>query len=301
MRFLILSLIVIFSSFFADLVSAQMSSANFEIRWDTIGAGGSDDSTSASYQLRDTIGNTGIGNSSSANYDARAGYRQGIFDQVISFDLFTQSNSNTEATALVGNTVTVAGTTGFSTGNMVAVIQDLGSSQVAGIGEITGIAGNNITLDNIETGGPALVIDGTNDYLYRMSGSSVGFGTVDDTDYSTALVGWEVTVDTDDGYTVYVLEDGNLRDGANDIDDVVDGAVTLGSEEYGARSSDQTLAGSTFDTADTAFTGSFQEVGTKGSLSYKSRDFLTLKATVAAGTPEGDYSHTISLISSGNF
>lgn len=301
MRFLILSIIVVFSSFFADFVSAQMSSANFEIRWDTIGAGGSDDSTSASYQLRDTIGNSAIGDSGSTNYDLRAGYRQGIYDQVISFDLFTQNSSNTEATALVGNTVTVSGTAGFSTGDMVALIQDIGSSQVSGIGEIIGIAGNNITIDNIETGGPALVIDGTNDYLYQMSGSSIGFGTVDETDYSTALVGWEVTVDTDGGYTVFVIEDGNLRDGANDIDDVLDGTVTLGSEEYGARSSDQTLAASTFDTADTAFTSSFQEVGTKGTLSFESRDFLTLKAAVAAATPEGDYSHTISLISSGNF
>lgn len=301
MRFLLLSLIIVTSLFLADSVLAQMSSANFEIRWDTLGIGGSDTSSSASYQMRDTLGNTGIGGSSSTNYDLRAGYRQGIFDQVISFDLFTQSTSGVNATALVGTTVTVSSTSGMSVGDIVAVIEDVGVGQQAGIGKILNIAGNDLTLDEIETGGPALVIDGANDSVYRMNQSSINFGTVDETTLYQRLLGWEVTIDVPNGYSVFVIEDQDLTSGADTIADVADGSVDAGSEEYGGISSDATLAGSTFDTQDTAFTGAFQEVDTEAASSFASKDFLTVKTAIAAGTTEGNYSHTLSLIASGNF
>lgn len=301
MRIFALALIVIISSFLAEMVSAQMSSTNYEIRWDTVGVGGDDTSSSATYQVRDTLGNQAIGDSTSSTYDLRAGYRQGVYDQVISFDVYTQASSSTTASALAANTVTVANTSGLAVGQMVVIIQDQGVSQVAGVGEIASILGNDVTLDGIETGAGALTIDGTDDYLYRMSGSSVDFGTMTDSDLGQSIVSWEVTADVDNGFTVYAIDDGNMRDGANDVDDVADGTVTAGSEEYGARASDTTLASSTFDTQDTGFTTDYQEVNTESSLAHESRDFLTLKAAVSAGTATGSYSHTLSLIAAANY
>ena len=114
-------------------------------------------------------------------------------------------------------------------------------------------------------------------------------------------MGFEVTAETDNGYVVQVFDDGNLRDGANDIDDVADGTVTAGAEEYGGRSSDTSLADSTFDSADTGFTTSFTNVATESSASFASRNFVTIKAAMSSASSNGSYAHTLSFIASGNF
>ncbi len=98
-----------------------------------------------------------------------------------------------------------------------------------------------------------------------------------------------------------MLEDDNLSSGANDIDDVGDGSVTVGSEEYGAISSDSSLSASTFDTADTAFTTSFQDIADESDVSFESRNFLELKAAIDGSTEDGSYSQTLTFILSGNF
>lgn len=52
---------------------------------------------------------------------------------------------------------------------------------------------------------------------------------------TTTSGSYDVDVGTNaaSGASVYLAEDGNLRNGANDINDVADSAVTAGSEEYG--------------------------------------------------------------------
>src|SRR3990167_3979318 len=99
---------------YASFAHAEMSSTNYQIRWDTFSSGGSDTSSSASYSLRDTTDPSVAGSSSSATYQISAGYRAGVFDQIITFDLFVQ-NTSTErsATNLTGNTVTTD-TTGLA-------------------------------------------------------------------------------------------------------------------------------------------------------------------------------------------
>ncbi|MFH1142840.1 MAG: hypothetical protein ABIH67_03715 [Candidatus Uhrbacteria bacterium] len=294
--FICLTLFVLANSSFA-----AMSSTNYEIRWDSVGLGGSDTSSSASYQLRDTLGDNGSGRSTSDSYLIDAGYRGGIFDKIIAFELFAQSSTTTNATALSGTTITVSDSSSFSSGQKVALIQDFGASQVAGVGEITGISGNDITLDTLDTGGAVISIDGSGDYLYLMNATSINFGSVNENSLAQSVIGWEVNVDVDGGYTVSVIEDANLSSGVNDIDDVSDGSVTAGSEEYGARSSDQSLSNSTFDTQDTAITSSFQEVGSRSSAAFSSRDLLTIKAATASTSINGTYSHNLTIIVSGNY
>lgn len=301
MRFSIFSFIFVGVLTSAIVAHGQMSSTNFEIRWDSVGIGGADTSSSASYQLRDTGGNSSIGNSSSSSYQIAAGYRQGIFDQIITFDVFAQNNaSERSATGLSGTTIT-ADTSGLSIGDYVVVIQNKGGSQVSGIGKIISLGAGTITVDELKDNGTTPVIDGTNDYVYRLTGSSVDLGDIVTSAISTAIIGFDVSADLDGGYVVQVYEDGNLRDGSNDINDVSDGSVTTGSEEYGGRSSDTSLSGSTFDTQDTAFTTALKDVADETDPAFASRNFVTLKACISGSTPNGTYGHQLTFIVSGNY
>ncbi|MBI4591914.1 hypothetical protein HY733_00485 [Candidatus Uhrbacteria bacterium] len=278
-----------------------MSSTNFEIRWDTVNTGGSDTASSTSYLLRDTSEAGVSGSGSSTSYQVTQGYRSGIDDQIITFEVYSQTTaSGRAATALSGLTVT-ADTTGISVNMLIAVVQNLGESQVAAIGRVASIGGGTISVDAWKDGGTFPTIDGTNDYMYPLTSSSVAFGTLSTSSVSTALLAFEVSAANDNGYVVQVVEDGNLRSGSNDIDDVTDGSVSTGLEEYGARSSDTSLSSSTFDTADTAITSTFSDVATESSAIFENRGFLSLKVAINQPTTEGSYSQILSLIASGNF
>ncbi|OGL67062.1 hypothetical protein A2856_01110 [Candidatus Uhrbacteria bacterium RIFCSPHIGHO2_01_FULL_63_20] len=230
-----------------------------------------------------------------------AGYRGGVFDQVITFEVFAQNNgSQRAATAAVGTTITCS-TAGLAEGDFVALVQDEGASQVSAVGRIISIGAGTITVDELRDGGSAPVIDGTADFVYLLDATTAALSTLDNAVVSTALVGFDVTAEVDGGYTVQIADDGNLRDGASDINDVADGTVTAGSEEFGGRSSDTTLVGSSFDTADSAITTSFQEVATRSVVSFESRDFVTLKASISGSTNDGSYANALSFIVSGNY
>lgn len=281
--------------------AAQMSSSNYEIRWDTVGNGGDDTSSSASYILRDTAGGTAVGDSEGASYLLGAGYREGIFDQTIEFSFFAQNNATSAgASASVGNVITCS-PTGFSVGDMVALVQDVGASQVSAIGEIVSIGGGSITVDDLADGGAAPVIDGTNDVVYLLEGANADLETLMSGAVNTSIIGFQVSADVDGGYVAQVMSDGDLRGGSSTINPVADGSVTAGSEEYGGRSSDISLAGSTFDGSDTAFTTSFQDIADSSSPVLDERNFLTLKASISSSTDNGSYTQALTLIISGNF
>lgn len=287
----------------ANAVGASMSSTNYEIRWDTISTGGSDTSSSTSYTLRDLVGGSGDGNSNSTNYQLRAGYRSGVIDEIVSFDLFIQNfgGGGTTATGLSGTTVTVSSTSGFSANDYVAIVQDIGASQVVAIGKISSVGAGSLILDRLQTAGTTPTIDGSNDKVFIMNSGSVSFGEISEADFKSRIAGFEITVDNDNGYSIQVLDDGNLRSGEYDINDVADGSVTAHVEEYGARSSDTSVAGTTFDTQDTAITTSTQAMVTQSSFSYADRSFIVLKVARSGDTQPGNYAQTITFIVSGNF
>lgn len=283
----------------AGRVQAEMSSANFSIQGDSLSAGGSDTSSSASYLLRDTVGNQAGGLSTSGSYGLNAGYRQGTFDEVITFEFGAQDQSSeVVATGISGTTVSVSSTTPFFEGGFVALVQDIGVSQVVAVGAVQSIGVGTITVVEFSGGSPT--IDGTNDYLYAMSGTSLDFGTLTGSSVTTRLVGFDVSADVPGGYTIQLAEDGNLRNGGEDIDDVADGTVTAGQEEYGARSSDGSIADSTFDTQDTAITSSYQTI-VASSAPFQDHSFVTLKASVNGATSAGVYAQTLTFIVSGNY
>lgn len=282
-------------------VFAAMTSTNYEVRFDSLGFGGEDTSSSSGYILRDSIGATSGQGSASSSYQIDSGFRAGIFDPAVDFTLFSQdSASQVAATAKVGTVVTVTSTAGISVGDMIALVQDEGGSQVSAIGEVISTTASTVTVDSFRDGGSAPVIDGTNDYLYTLDNSGVSLGTLSDADVSTAIIAWEANVDTDEGYSVYVYEDSELSSGSDTISEVSDGTVSAGDSEYGGRSSDPSLS-STFDIEDAAFTSSLQEVGSRTTVEFKSRDFLTLKASVTDSQEGGNYSHDLTVIYVGDY
>ncbi|HBP00506.1 MAG: hypothetical protein UU48_C0003G0064 [Candidatus Uhrbacteria bacterium GW2011_GWF2_41_16] len=295
---------IIFAILLAFNVSpthAEMSSSNFQIKWDTISQGGSENASSASYRLYDTVGNIGAGSSSGSTFNLQAGYRAGVFDQTILFNVLSQVTSSERAAMnLVGNIITTD-PSGLIVGNLVALIQDKGQTQVAAVGQITSIGVGTVTIDEFADGGTLPTIDGTNDVVYLLEGETLDFQELTDTEVKTAIIGMEVSTDVVGGYTVQVFDDGNLRIGTEEISDVLDGSVTVGQTEYGGRSSDTTISDSTFDTQDTGFTTDFQTVVEKNEASFSDRHFMTLKASISSAVENGTYSHALSFIISGNF
>jgi len=284
----------------AQIAHGQMSSTNYRIDWDAVNAGGDSSSSSSSYILRDTVGTAASGASTSSTYSLDAGFRGGVYDRVVDFSVFLQNRATqVAATALSGTTVTVTSASGFSVSDLIAIVQNEGASQSAAIGQITAIAGSNITVDALS--GDSLSIDGSNDLVYRLDATSLSLGTLDSSFVSTSIVAWESTNDVDDGFSVYLFEDGDLSDGSDTIADVLDGTVTAGSSEYGARSSDTTISSSTFDTQDTAITSTPVAVGTDAATSIQVRQFLTLKVAIDDSQTSGTYSQTLTVLYVGDY
>ena len=282
---------------------AEMTSTNFKIRWDSVTTGGSDTASSASFGLRDSVSGSAVGTGMSASFQVIDGYRAGIFDQILTFDILPQNMTDLRSvSARSGLVISTASTTGISVGDFVALIQNLGTSQISAVGKVTSIAsGSSITVDAWSDNGTTPTIDGTNDYFSLLNGTSIAFGNLSASSVTTGIIAFQVSSELQNGYSVQMMQGGNLISGSDDINSVADGSVTAGSEEYGAISSDVTLAGSTFDTQDTAVSSSFQDVTTESAVKFNDRHFVTLKASMASGTVSGTYTQTLTLIASGNF
>ncbi len=303
-RFFIVTSILLLVPLNGSLFAA-MSSTNYQINHDTIKSGGSDRETSSSYKLRSTVNHGSHAHATSASYDIRDNYRSAIFDRITTFVVFVQNNSSqVAATALSGSTVTVSSATGLAVNDKIVIVQDEGEHQEVAYGQVNSVTGSDVELDFLTTDGSTLSIDGSSDYVYELNGSALALGTLSDSTVATAVIAWEVAIDVPDGYDVFVVEDHDLAlttDSSTIIGDVSDGQVSSGNKEYGGRSSDTSLDSSTFDTEDTQFTSSFQQVADRSAALFRQRDFLTVKAAISSDTSSGDYSHTLTLIYAGDY
>jgi hypothetical protein len=130
---------------------------------------------------------------------------------------------------------------------------------------------------------------------YSFSSNTVNLGNLNT--LSVASQNHTVTVSTSavSGYILYVTEDGNLRQGAADINDVSDGTVTAGSEEYGLNT--------TYDdfSSDAAITGSLKIARQTGTTVTNEVTTCTYKAAVSNQTPTGSYSQVVTYVVVGRF
>lgn len=184
----------------------------------------------------------------------------------------------------------------------ISVGGDLGTStnyQISGTaGEAPGIHDTPSTSTNyiIEAGFQAaasgVVLSAT------LSANSVSLGSLGTDVVSTASQILTVTTNSPTGYTATIAEDGNLRSSANDINDVSDGNVTAGAEEYGIRTSG--VAGQ-MNSADTAITIASQTVASTSTIATSEQTSIAYKAAVSASTESGTYSHTVTFTTTVNY
>ena len=134
-------------------------------------------------------------------------------------------------------------------------------------------------------------------FTFTVSASSVSLGTLATTTLTTS--GYTISTSTNApfGFTTYVYEDGDLRQGANTIDDVSDGTVTLGAEEYGI------ATGGAYGllASDTAITTSPLAVASSDSWVNGAETTITHKAAIDNSTIAGTYTHTVTYMSVPNF
>ncbi len=134
---------------------------------------------------------------------------------------------------------------------------------------------------------------------FSISDTSVDFGTLSTSAVSSDSITITSTTNAVDGYITTIFETENLKTGAGaDIDDVADGTVTAGSEEYGVRTSG---ADGQMNGADTGITTSPQTVASNASWINGSAVTITFKAAISSLTSAGAYAHNVTLISTGRF
>ncbi|OGH64537.1 MAG: hypothetical protein A3J66_01585 [Candidatus Magasanikbacteria bacterium RIFCSPHIGHO2_02_FULL_47_14] len=127
----------------------------------------------------------------------------------------------------------------------------------------------------------------------QVSTTSVALGQLSTAAVTTGSLVVTVSTDSTTGYTVTVVEDGNLRKGnggdVDNIDDVADGAVTAGVEEYGIR----TVGGGGQLAADTAMTGVALAVASSN-MSVSHATTVQFRASIQTSkTRQGSYTHTV--------
>ncbi len=132
-----------------------------------------------------------------------------------------------------------------------------------------------------------------------LSDSNLNLGTLSQVQVSTTSLDITISTDSETGYSVSISEDGNLRKGAggdpDDVDDVSDGTVSAGSEEYGISTSgsDGLLV------SDTAIDGSVDVAFHSGQVTNHSTE-VVFKASIDSGSIGGNYSHTVTFTTTVN-
>lgn len=286
-------------------VASAMTSGNYQVNWDSVNSGGTDVSTSTNYLVRDTLGDQAVGSSTSLNYSLQAGYRQGDTEATrITFNIGTQEDA-TEVAFLAFSTstksVTVSSAAGFSVGNYIGVVENVGLSENVAVGKIVSILGPVITVDAWD-GSPDSISQspsGGDDFAYRMNGSSAQLGTLTTTLGSTSLTLTSVISNVSAGYTVFINADGNLRvSNSTFILGVTDGSVTVGSEEYGGAVFGTYASGTGSDFAIATSTRPIQQSAT---FANDDRVAVVYKASIGPGTPSGNYSQLVYYTITPNF
>lgn len=293
---------VLFLGFlFAGLAFFQvvraMTSTNYLVNWDSVNSGGTDESTSTNFLVRDTFGEQAIGISTSTNYGIRAGYRLADDEATaITFEIGTQEDATVVSYTAFSTTtksVTVSSAAGLAVGNFIGVVENRGLSQVIAVGKISSIIGLIVTVDAWD-GDPnnlSLVPAGGDDVVYRMEGSAAQLGALSTTAGSTSLTYTSVISNVTGGYTVYINADGYLRVSSTVfILGVADGAVTIGSEEYGGRVFGTYASGTGSDFAITTSTRAIQQSST---FANDDRVAVVYKASIGPTTAAGNYTQLV--------
>jgi paraquat-inducible protein B len=137
---------------------------------------------------------------------------------------------------------------------------------------------------------------------FTLNDITVTLGTLTVSQVYTDTTSFTINTNATGGYSVTATEDGNLRTATADINDVSDGTVNLGNEEYGMSTNKATQDfAQTGANAATAIDGTAKHCASAGGPVSSDTTTLTLLAAVSGTTPAGSYSHIVTLIATGNF
>lgn len=132
-------------------------------------------------------------------------------------------------------------------------------------------------------------------YSLDANNISLSFGSSPLTTVASSSLLLTVSTGSTSGYSANVTENTNLTDGTNDIDDVTDGEVTAGSEEYGISTTgtDGQLS------SDTAIDGTVIIASASTSVSGRETR-IYFEAAVSQSSLAGSYSHTVTFTVTAN-
>ena len=275
-----------------------MSSTNFQIPWDNVNAGGLDNASSTNFSSRDTLGDNASGTSTSANFQLSAGYRAPEGANTLTYTVRSRSSSVSTNYAAFDNalgTVTVSSTASFSVGDLIAVVENVGFSQLVAVGKISAIGSGSFTVDTFEGDGGTMSASssGGDDTVYLLNSNSIDFGTIVSGTAYTSVVGTSVSTNIPTGYSIYILANQQLQNtSAQVMTSVADGAVTVGSEEYGAETTGATAFSAGTDLAVTTTQRIVQTAATSsGAISDKIG--MIYKLSISGTTNSGTYSQSV--------
>ena len=142
--------------------------------------------------------------------------------------------------------------------------------------------------------------------IFTISSTSVDLGSLSGTPKGVSHT-ITVTTNAREGYKVTAIEDGNLRYGANNIDDVAGGTVDPNTEEYGLATSktgqyfaqDTDCANTPFNA--TAIDGTARQVASADAPIDADQTTLCYSAAISGATPAGSYQHVLTYIATGTF
>lgn len=121
-----------------------------------------------------------------------------------------------------------------------------------------------------------------------LSTTSVSLGIASLTSVASTTATSTISTDSLTGYSFVMDEDGNLASGLNDIDDVADGTVSAGSEEYGI----STFGGGGVLVLDTAIVDGLQ-VASAGGPVVSEETGIIFKMAIGGTSRAGSYTQTL--------
>ncbi len=248
-----------------------------------------------------------------------------VSGQNLQIPITTESDTPSGQITIIITNNNIVNPTSSSTYLITISTYDLGADNAFG--------GSDGDADTLEDQGAAAIVIGSNlvtisgtvdpSLSLTLSGNTCALGTLSASNVQTCSYSTTVSTNATSGYTASIKDDGNLRNSTNDINDVSDGTVDYGNEEYGIATSasgqnilqlqDANTDTNYTDADCTALDGGTTAVNASGlttsNQSFASTSapvdsdvvYLCHSASVSGTTPAGAYSHIVTITAIGNF
>ena len=328
--------------FIPGIVFATMTGTNYKIDYETITQGGQIESSS-NYKMTESVGEVGEGAFSGTNYKGGRGWGFGLLANVpgqptltnpsnyydrLSFVINNGGNpsdtlfaiaitpDNWTTTDYIQNDNTVGSTLGIedyqtytnwggASGEDVTTLQEATDYKI----KVRAMQGDFTETD----WGPESAIASTTrpSITFTISANEAGFGILTSAAINTSETDLTITTNALSGYVITVKEDGNLRDGANEISDVGDSQIDAGSEEYGLATSKASqdfpqvnpcpASGGTDPILSGPITSSEKQVASASGEVSSDATTMCYAASITSTSAATYYSHIITYIATGTY